>query len=185
MSYKSQINLGLSRIPPTKDDKIYAMMQEVYNALHLLNSKAEATVDVLQAPTAASAPSDSFGPRLNTFWADAVAEATRGRIVSLSGTEFGVGVAGLTFTTTAGDKRVTDPYGIVVAEPEGGQSLIAWPPFVLLVDLSASAAPIGGTIYTDSAGAIVYAATDPGSAHWPVGRVIATDMVLFISNMHS
>lgn len=182
MSYRSRVNIRISRTPPTDDDDIYPMMQEVYNALHILNANIDSAVDVLIPPEASKSPSESFGPRLNTFWAPAASNATRGRVVSMrSSGQFERGVSGY----SSGDKRVTSPYGVVVEDAKDSKALIAWPPFVLDVDLSEAGANIGDIIYTDNTGGILRIEGGVESKYWPVAQVIDTNMVLFIPNMHT
>lgn len=175
MSYRSRVDIKIGRIPEVPDEDFYPIFQEVFNALHILNANIDAAVDVLAPPEPSQNPNESFAPRLNTFWAPAASNVTTGRITSMSGTQFTRGVGG------AGG--FTSPFGVCVEDSTDGKARIAWPPFVLEVDMSDSGAGIGAKIHTDNTGGIFYLDGATDSKYWPIAQVIDTDMLLFIPNM--
>ena len=183
MSYRSSVDIKIGRIPEVPDEDFYPIFQEVYNALHILNANIDAAVEVLTPPNPGTSANESFSPRLNTFWAPAAANVGTGRVCSMntSANSFQRGVKGY----SAGSERITDPFGVCVEDNKDGFSRIAWPPFVLEVDMSESGAPIGAKLHTDKTGGIFYLEGQDLADYWPVAQLIDTDMLLFIPNMRN
>lgn len=182
MSYKSPVNIRLPRIPEVPDENFYPIFQATFNAIHILNANITEAVEILLPPTQGEEAAESFAPRLNTFWAPAADNVIQGRIVTMSGAQFTRGVAGYEIT---GGVRITDPFGVCVEDSEGGQARIAWPPFVLNVDMSSTSAGIGDTIHTDHTGGIFYIGGTVTGNYWPIAQIIDTNMLLFTPNMHT
>lgn len=181
MSYKSRVDVRLGRIPEVPDEKLYPIFQEVFNAIHILTANIDQTVDLLVPPETSKTPAESFQPRLNTFWAPAAANVTVGRIVTMQGAQFARGVSGY----TAGTKRITEHFGVCLEDTDNGKARIAWPPFILEIDFSATTAAAGDIIHSDHSGRLLFLDGADDAQYWPVAQIVDTNMVLFIPNLPS
>jgi hypothetical protein len=185
MSYQSRVNIQLGRIPEVEDDALYPLFQQIFNACHILNAAIDSTIAIVEVPEPGKPANESFTSITRNFWAPAADNVTSGRIVSIKdgASQFTRGVAGY----SVGSYRFTDYFAVALEETnDEGNARLAWPPFVLEVDLASIGAGVGDKVYTDAKGSLYYLTpAQVESKYWPVGQVVAIDMVLFMPHIRT
>lgn len=184
MAYKSRIDLKLGRIPEVTDNELYPVFQQVYNAIHTLNSYMDQTVDIVSSPSQDTLNSTSFSFRMQSFWApmETDSKIEKGNPVSMGNTGFVRGPFGITIIT--GGYPITGPFGIALdIDTLTNKVLIGWPPAIIDIP----GALYGDTLYAKK-GTGTYLAKNladglPGDEFWPIGKAIADGQALLLPNL--
>jgi hypothetical protein len=202
MAYSSDLNIRIGQMPEIKDNpQVFNELQQVYNALHLLNS----AVSSLRGRGGECRPDnaddwepwETFNFECKSFWAPASNSVKQGNLVRFGSSQFIPGISGKMTTTHTGTKLncagsgssgrawyedqveiTVDMFGFCIEDTVDGYAHIAWPPFIVeLSGLSFGDEAFGttsdGRIYSNS----------PTANYYPVGRIVAPNALMLMHGL--
>lgn len=177
MSYTSRIDLKLGAIAEVEDEELFSILQPVYNALHLLNSYLDQTVDLISEPTKTS---EAFSFRMKMFWA----ALETGAVVKL-GDAVSMGVTGFKLGPS-GSATITAPYGIVNSldtTSTPNKVLLGWPPAII----NWPTATFNDTLYAqiNASKFLLHKPSTPvpGLEYFPIGKCVDIDKILLLQGL--
>lgn len=114
LNYSSPVNIGLGQVPQTVDPELFNELNDVYNAIHLINGYLDQLRIFAEGGTGSTSTPAQSMPFNRFFTAPALVAIVPGQVVSPSttGTENGIVLGGLAHDFTS-------------AEPESNFSQIA------------------------------------------------------------
>lgn len=190
-TYNSRIDVALPARAPVDDPKLFPVIQNIHNAIHVLNSAFDQTVDIISPPKDSTANSGSFSFQTRSFWGTMAPGqvAEEGKPATLQGDGFHMGAFGVSLGLD--NPTMTLPYAMVIkANEEDSLVLFGWPPAII----NTEAVNIGDVLYArENDGAFLIknmagglpGASDgvTGTKFHPIGYCILSGQILLTPNL--
>lgn len=176
MGYRSDVNIRIPLIPEIEDQELYPIFQQVFNALHMLNSALN-SAGTFKTPGINDKLSDSFGFSDRVFWARCAGDVTKGKIVRPADDTWRLGARALDLLKPNGTSRkIAAPFGLTLSDQQEGKILIGYPP-AIIESPGIDADLIGKRVYTDNSGVLAFP-VEVKNEDVPVGLVVESDYIL-------
>lgn len=134
-TYTSRIDIKLPLRAAVSDPELFPVIQNLHNAVHVLNAAFDQTVESILPPRDVTHNADNFSFRANSFWGNIAPGQvmSNGVIVTLKSDGFYPGAYGVALDVNV--PTMTLPFGIVLdVDEQNSLILVGWPPAIINTD---------------------------------------------------